>query len=241
MAAGPPRDDTRGGALTRIFPTQHRRRNDAYPLDLGPSFLPARRRPDRPGGLQLARRGLLPDAGSTGVTGGRTGKELLLYLSAGHDYQPYLDVIRRFETDKGVKVTVQTFQWSDLQQKLTADFLSGDTADLVEEPGGFWATRFGTDGNIMSLNGFLEQESGFLDDFVPAGVQVRQAGGATYAVPLHVTMGGLVFANQDMLQAAGVQVPTTWEEFRAAARAIVAGRPVRAVLTTPVRPSPQAR
>ncbi|QQO78187.1 extracellular solute-binding protein [Actinomyces sp. HMT897] len=181
------------------------------------------------------------DAGSTGVTGGRTGKELLLYLSAGHDYQPYLDVIRRFETDKGVKVTVQTFQWSDLQQKLTADFLSGDTADLVEEPGGFWATRFGADGNIMSLNGFLEQEPGFLDDFVPAGVQVRQAGGATYAVPLHVTMGGLVFANQDMLQAAGVQVPTTWEEFRAAARAIVAGRPVRAVLTTPVRPSPQAR
>lgn len=166
-----------------------------------------------------------PDSQATasggGIEGERTGKELQFYLSAGHDYQPYLDVISDFEKEHGVTVTIQTFQWADLQQKLTADFLSGQTPDLVEENGGWWSTRWGADGNIMPLDDFIaEEEDGFLDDFVESGLALRQEGGRTYGIPLHVTMGGLVFANQGMLDAAGVKMPTTWEEFKAAAQAI---------------------
>lgn len=156
-----------------------------------------------------------------GIEGERTGKELLFYLSAGHDYQPYLDVIADFEKEHSITVTIQTFQWSDLQQKLTADFLSGQTPDLVEEGGSWWSTRWGTDGNIMALNDFIaKEEDGFLDDFVESGLALRQQDGTTYGIPLHVTMGGLVFANQDMLDAAGVAMPTTWDEFKTAAKAI---------------------
>ncbi len=155
-----------------------------------------------------------------GVEGDRTGKELLIYMSAGRDYPAYLKVAEEFEKAHNVKVTVQYYQWGDLQQKLTADFLSGSTPDLVEENGGFWSTRFGQDGNIMALDPFLEKEPGFLDDFVESGVEVRQEGGKTYGIPLHVTMGGLVFANQEMLDKAGVKMPTTWDEFKAAAQKI---------------------
>ncbi|QPL04691.1 MULTISPECIES: ABC transporter substrate-binding protein [Actinomyces] len=156
-----------------------------------------------------------------GIEGERTGKELVFYLSAGHDYQPYLDVIADFEKEHSIKVTIQTFQWGDLQQKLTADFLSGQTPDLVEEGGSWWSTRWGADGNIMALDDFIAAEEGdFLSDFVESGLALRQDGGKTYGIPLHVTMGGLVFANKDMLDAAGVAMPTTWDEFKAAAKAI---------------------
>lgn len=155
-------------------------------------------------------------------TGERTGKEILFYLSAGHDFRPYKKAIAAFEKAKSVKVTIQTFQWPDLQQKLTADFLSGMTPDIAEEPGGFWATRFGDDGDIMALNSFLEKDKGFLDDFVPAGLEVRQVNGKTYAIPMHLTMGGLIFANSKMLSKAGVEIPTTWEEFLEASKKIQA-------------------
>ncbi|BDY01270.1 hypothetical protein TPCV302_06620 [Cutibacterium avidum] len=110
---------------------------------------------------------------SSSHSGERTGKEILFYLSAGHDFAPYKRVISKFEQEHKVKVTIQTFQWPDLQQKLTADFLSGTTPDITEEPGGFWATRFGNDGNIMALDDYIKKDKGFLDDFVPAGLDVR--------------------------------------------------------------------
>ncbi|MCO6631968.1 ABC transporter substrate-binding protein [Cutibacterium avidum] len=159
---------------------------------------------------------------SSSHSGERTGKEILFYLSAGHDFAPYKRVISKFEQDHKVKVTIQTFQWPDLQQKLTADFLSGTTPDITEEPGGFWATRFGNDGNIMALDDYIKKDKGFLDDFVPAGLDVRQASGKTYAVPMHLTMGGLVFANSEMLAKAKVPMPTTWEEFLEATKRIQA-------------------
>ena len=111
-------------------------------------------------------------------SGERTGKEILFYLSAGHDFAPYKRVISKFEQDHKVKVTIQTFQWPDLQQKLTADFLSGTTPDITEEPGGFWATQFGNDGNIMALDDYIKKDKGFLDDFVPAGLDAPDHGRA---------------------------------------------------------------
>ncbi|WP_067782777.1 ABC transporter substrate-binding protein [Actinomyces vulturis] len=155
-----------------------------------------------------------------GVEGERTGKTLVFYLSAGRDYKAYMDVIAAFEKEHNIKVDIQQYQWGDLKQKLMADFLSGSVPDITEEPGGFWSTRFGQQGDIMSLNNFLDKDPGFLDDFVPAGLEVRQADGQTYAIPLHLTMGGLVFANKEMLDAAGVAMPSTWDEFKSASKAI---------------------
>ncbi|MDO5728548.1 MAG: sugar ABC transporter substrate-binding protein [Actinomycetaceae bacterium] len=158
--------------------------------------------------------------GTLGIEGERTGKELVLHLSAGHDWDTYKNAIAEFEKEHDIKVTIQTFQWGDLQQKITADFLSGQPADLIEEPGGFWAVRFGTSGDVLPINDFLKGDTSFLDEFVEAGIDVRSENGVTYAVPLHVTMGGLIFANQDMLDSAGVTMPTTWEEFVDVAKAI---------------------
>ena len=64
---------------------------------------------------------------SLGIKGDRTGKEILIYMSAGRDYKAYTDTFAAFEKEHNVKINVQYYQWGDLQQKLTADFLSGQT------------------------------------------------------------------------------------------------------------------
>lgn len=174
-----------------------------------------------PGGVgQQSSSSSSDSSQSLGIQGDRTGKEILIYMSAGRDYKAYTDTFAAFEKEHNVKINVQYYQWGDLQQKLTADFLSGQTPDLVEENGGWWSTRWGADGNIMSLDPFLQKESGFLDDFVESGLANRQADGKTYGIPLHVTMGGLVFGNKEMMDKAGVSMPKTWDELREASKKI---------------------
>ncbi|MHA7984278.1 ABC transporter substrate-binding protein [Rathayibacter sp. CAU 1779] len=161
-----------------------------------------------------------------GVKGPRTGKELVIYMNAGHIYKTYTDLFARFEKEHNVKVTVNPQQWPDLQTKLTADFLSGDVPDLVEENGSWWSVRWGTAGNILALDDYIAKDgksTGFPNDFVKSAVEVRQAAGNTYAIPLHLTCNGLIFYNKEMLDKASVSAPKTWDEFTEACKALTAG------------------
>ena len=191
------------------------------------------------GGLSLASAGMLAGCsvglnkssgssstkgkGKHGVTGERTGKELVIYMNAGHIYKAYTDLFSRFEKEHNIKVTVNPQQWPDLQTKLTAGFLSGDVPDLCEENGSWWSVRWGTAGNVLALDDYIAKDGkamGFPSDFVKAGVEVRQANGSTYAIPLHLTCNGLIFYNKGLLDAANVDAPKTWDEFTEACKAL---------------------
>lgn len=166
-----------------------------------------------------------PKSTSGKATGPRTGKEIVIFMNAGHIYKPYTDLFGRFEKEHKVKITVNPMQWADMQTKLTAGFLSGDVPDLCEENGSWWSTRWGTSGNVLALDDYISKDGAsmeFPNDFVAAGVQTRQANGNTYAIPLHLTCNGLVFYNKGMLDKAGVSAPATWDEFTAAARTLTA-------------------
>ncbi|GAB3808522.1 extracellular solute-binding protein [Humibacter antri] len=160
------------------------------------------------------------------VTGPRTGKELVIYMNAGHIYKTYTDLFARFEKEHKIKITVNPQQWPDLQTKLTADFLSGDVPDLCEENGSWWSVRWGTAGNILALDDYIAKDGkaiGFPSDFVKSGVEVRQAGGHTYAVPLHLTCNGLIFYNKAMLDKASLSAPKSWDEFTEACKTLTGG------------------
>jgi multiple sugar transport system substrate-binding protein len=187
------------------------------------------------GGFTVAAGGALagcsmgvkkPAATKGPVTGPRTGKEIVIYMNAGHIYKTYTELFARFEKEHKVKVTVNPQQWPDLQTKLTADFLSGNVPDLVEENGTWWSVRWGTAGDILPLDDYIKKDGktmGFPNDFVNSGVKVRQADGHTYAIPLHLTCNGLLMYNKDMLEAAGLLAPKTWDEFMDAGKALTSG------------------
>ncbi|WP_433440331.1 sugar ABC transporter substrate-binding protein [Nonomuraea sp. CA-141351] len=142
-----------------------------------------------------------------------------IYWNAGHDYQAYRKVIAEFEQANKVKVNLQKYQWPDLRTRLLADFASGTVPDLVEEPGG-WVQEFAVSGNARSLQDYVDRDGqamGFPSDWQPVTVERNSYQGKVYGVQLHLTCNTL-FYNKAMLRDAGVEVPTTWEEFLAAAK-----------------------
>ncbi|MGP3910067.1 sugar ABC transporter substrate-binding protein [Nonomuraea sp. 10N515B] len=142
-----------------------------------------------------------------------------VYWNAGHDYQAYRKVIAEFEQANKVKVNLQKYQWPDLRTRLLADFASGTVPDLVEEPGG-WVQEFAISGNARSLQDFVDRDGqamGFPSDWQPVTVERNSYQGKVYGVQLHFTCNTLLY-NKAMLRDAGVEVPTTWEEFLAAAQ-----------------------
>ncbi|TMR99712.1 sugar ABC transporter substrate-binding protein [Nonomuraea basaltis] len=142
-----------------------------------------------------------------------------VYWNAGHDYQAYRKVIAEFEQANKVKVNLQKYQWPDLRTRLLADFASGTVPDLVEEPGG-WVQEFAISGNARSLQDYVDRDGkamGFPSDWQPVTVERNSYQGKVYGVQLHLTCNTL-FYNKGMLRDAGVEPPTTWEEFLAAAQ-----------------------
>ncbi|MEU6715570.1 sugar ABC transporter substrate-binding protein [Nonomuraea sp. NPDC046802] len=142
-----------------------------------------------------------------------------IYWNAGHDYQAYRAVIAEFEQANKVKVNLQKYQWPDLRTRLLADFASGTVPDLVEEPGG-WVQEFAVSGNARSLQDYVDRDGaamGFPSDWQPVTVERNSYQGKVYGVQLHLTCNTLLY-NKAMLRDAGVEPPTTWEEFLEAAR-----------------------
>ncbi|GAA3533340.1 sugar ABC transporter substrate-binding protein [Nonomuraea rosea] len=142
-----------------------------------------------------------------------------VYWNAGHDYQAYRAVIAEFEQANKVKVNLQKYQWPDLRTRLLADFASGTVPDLVEEPGG-WVQEFAISGNARSLQDYVDRDGaamGFPSDWQPVTVERNSYQDKVYGVQLHLTCNTLVY-NKAMLREAGVEPPTTWEEFLAAAK-----------------------
>ena len=77
-------------------------------------------------------------------------------------------------------------------------------------------------GGLSPLSTYNVDTSGFADGILEAATYEGEVYGLA---PTVNTLG--IYYNKDLLQAAGVQPPTTWEELKAAAAKLTARRPVR--------------
>ncbi|GAB3423789.1 ABC transporter substrate-binding protein [Flindersiella endophytica] len=156
------------------------------------------------------------DAGSEDKGDGGT---FTVYWNAGHGYAAYQKVIDEFEKAHGVKVQLQKFQWPDMRTRILADFASGNVPDVCEEPGG-WVQEFALTGDVLSLQKYVDADGsamGFPSDWQPNTVTRNSYQDKVYGIQLHLTCM-LLFYNQEMLDAAGVQPPTTWDDLLSAAK-----------------------
>ncbi|WP_052423327.1 sugar ABC transporter substrate-binding protein [Nonomuraea candida] len=179
---------------------------------------PSRRELFRLAGAAAAVPVLASCAGAPSAPAAAPGT-FTVYWNAGHDYQAYRAVIAEFERAHRVKVNLQKYQWPDLRTRLLADFASGTVPDLVEEPGG-WVQEFAVSGNARPLQDYVDRDGaamGFPADWQPVTVERNSYQGKVYGVQLHLTCNTL-FYNRGMLREAGVEPPTTWDEFLEAAR-----------------------
>ncbi|HZE40644.1 MAG TPA: extracellular solute-binding protein [Stackebrandtia sp.] len=185
----------------------------------------------------LPRRTLLRLAGLTGVAGATAGLascagapgggdsgDFTVYWNAGHGYAAYKDVIDTFESDHGITVNLQKFQWDDLRTQLLSDMQSGHAPDLVETPGG-WVREFAVSGDALSLESYIAddgEDMGYPKDWQERTRKHNAYHGKTYGIQLHLTCS-LLFYNRALFKKANVRPPTTWDELLDVAKKLTSG------------------
>ena len=139
---------------------------------------------------------VLPES-ITYVTLGSTGLDTLKEAAA------------QFEQETGVKVNIEDWAYTDAYQKILTLAEAGNMPDAMY---GFasWTREFKEAGYIVCAEDYISKD--LYNDFSEAARGVCSADGKMWTLPSYMSVRTVLF-NKNMLDAAGVSVPTTWEEF----------------------------
>ncbi|MEA4897985.1 MAG: sugar ABC transporter substrate-binding protein [Christensenellaceae bacterium] len=103
-----------------------------------------------------------------------------------------------------------------MSSKLTTAFAAGAGPDVFfMSPGDF--LKYANSSLAMDLTPYFTPE--LLDDFLPSSIEAVTVDGKICAIPFEVELLGLYY-NKDMLSAAGIAPPATWDELIAATSAL---------------------
>jgi len=170
----------------------------------------------------------IPSTTATQPAGGRVR---LTFWSMWNETEPQAAVLRKyaagFEKETGIKVNL-TFNGRENQTLVRAALQAGTTIDLMDEDGASLAGGLMTEGQGYALDGFLNQDAWgepgtpFRSIFRPGLLERFQLDGQTYLIPHTLITYALWYDKRD-LKAAGIDnLPTTWDDFLAAADKIKA-------------------
>ena len=116
-------------------------------------------------------------------------------------------------------LTIEEQEWEGLVERLTTSLGSESETPDVVEVGNTQAPTFTTVGAFADLTDRLDDLGG--DDLLPSFVEAGSVDGRTYAVPYYAG-SSYVFYRKDLFEKAGLEVPTTMDEFVDAAIALKA-------------------
>lgn len=135
-------------------------------------------------------------------------------------------LIETFEEENpGSTLVIEEQQWTGLVDTLTTALSSSDSPDIVEV-GNTQAPAFTSVGAFRDLSGIYEDLGG--DDLLPGFVEAGSYEGTLYAAPYY-SGARVVFYNTAQYDAAGVEVPTTLDEYVANAGTLAAATGVSGV------------
>ena len=116
-----------------------------------------------------------------------------------------------FETaNPGSTLTIEEQEWEGLVERLTTSLGSEEETPDVVEVGNTQAPTFTTAGAFSDLTDLLPELGG--DDLLQGFVDAGSVDGQTYAVPYYAG-SKYVFYRTDLFEKAGLEVPTTMNEF----------------------------
>jgi multiple sugar transport system substrate-binding protein len=118
------------------------------------------------------------------------------------------------EANDDVEVDVRYIPFDDFNRTLQQSATAGELPDIALI-NAFDTQAMAEAGIIEDLSDRVE-EWGEQDAYYPTSWETTQVDGATYGVP-HVADDYAVYYNKDLLDAAGLQPPTTWEEMESTA------------------------
>ena len=121
------------------------------------------------------------------------------------------------EANPGVKINIETMSWGDFNTKWNAGLTTGDLPDMSV------AQNTGEVAEMINA-GVLAEISGVIDGigrerFSENALGDMTTDGVTYGIPFY-SHAQVMWYREDLLETAGLEVPTTWAEFYDAAVAL---------------------
>lgn len=183
------------------------------------------------------------DEGS-GDSGGGDSDTLTMWTFKQSHVEALQNVAKSFEEETGIAVEIQAYTPDDVFiTKVQAAAQTGDLPDIMEVHTHGDDFTFGAAGLLEDLADDVDDE--WTSRYLPAvagdgtvtqayyeqslAEGAKTAGieeGQRYSVPFTIGTFGIVYANKERLEAAGIsEAPTTWEEFIAALEAVKAEYP----------------
>lgn len=154
------------------------------------------------------------DDATTGTSGGGSAEaaDITLWLAGSDTPDELRDyLVTTFEEENpGSTLTIEEQDWTDLVTKLTTALPDANNTPDVVEIGNTQSPTFTTIGAFRDLSPIYDELGG--DDLLQSFVEVGEVDGANYALPYYFG-SRYMFYRADIWDAAGVEVPTTLEEF----------------------------
>lgn len=116
----------------------------------------------------------------------------------------------------GVKINIETFSWGDFYTKWTTGLASGNVPDMSTALPGHVVEMMDADA-LIPVDDIIDGIG--RDKFAEASLSEGEKDGSCYSLPLY-SHAQVMWYRKDLLKAAGLEVPKTWDEFAKAAKAL---------------------
>ena len=124
--------------------------------------------------------------------------------------------VKKFEeANPGIKLNLEVVSWNDVYTVVSTRISNNNAPDILNIDS---FADYANEGLLLPVKDYCPQE--LLDDFFPAFIDQSVMDGTLWAVPILASARALYY-NADLLEAAGVEVPTTWAELEDVCQALV--------------------
>ena len=152
--------------------------------------------------------------------GGDGGKTTVTVIAAQYGDQTadwWVGFEEKFEAaNENVDLVVDVVSWNDIYTVVNTRIANGEAPDLLNID---VFADYQADGLLLPASEWVSEET--YAKFFPSFLDQSVVDGTVWAVP-DLASARALYYNADILEAAGVAVPTTWEELTAACEAIKA-------------------
>ena len=135
------------------------------------------------------------------------------FLGSGMNGTNFVD---KFEAENpGVKLNLEVVSWNDVYTVVDTRIANNNAPDILNID---TFSEFVPDGLLMPVKDYCPED--LYNDFFPAFIAESVIDDTVWAVP-DLASARALFYNVDLLEEAGVEVPTTWAELEDACQALV--------------------
>ena len=168
--------------------------------------------------------GTLVACGSSGPAGGGGGDTAQVWALQDTVLNPIEEAsVERFnEGSESGDAELATFGNDPYKQRLRVALGSPEAPDVFFNWGGGNLQEYVDAGRVEDLTPLLEEDPALRDSFLPSVLEAAQLDGRYYGLPMRGVQPVAMYYNQEVLDAAGVQVPQTWDELLTAVDALKA-------------------